>query len=96
MYSCLVTTLRYILRLAGIFAVYRTWVCSRGHLAEFRRCTLEKETRRKSERVTWRALGRRVIVINEVKIEAESRNGFVARAASENSYLPVSELRHSQ
>lgn len=96
MYSCLVTTLRYILRLAGIFPVYRTWVCSRGHLAEFRRFTLEKETRRKSERVTWRALGRPVIVINEVKIEAESRNGFVARAASENSYLPVSELRHSQ
>lgn len=96
MYSCLVTTLRYILQLTGIFPVYRTWVCSRGHLVEFRRFTLEKETRRKSERVTWRALGRRVIVINEVKIEAESRNGFVARAASENSYLPVSELRHSQ
>lgn len=76
MYSCLVTTLRYILQLTGIFPVYRTWVCSRGHLAEFRRFTLEKETRRKSERVTWRALGRRVIVINEVKIEAGVEMGL--------------------
>lgn len=43
-----------------------------------------------------RALGRRVIVINEAKIERASRNGFARRAPSENSYLPVSELRHPQ